>query len=153
MKNIVLISIFAFLVNPVFSQKNKETQLVDSLMSNWHNAAAIADANTFFGFMDADCIYIGTDASEKWKRDELKKWSEKAFQRKSAWDFKTINREIYFSKNGQIAWFDEQLNTWMGVCQASGVLEKNDGKWLLKHYQLSVTIANEKIKSFIEISK
>lgn len=153
MKNIFLISFFVLASNSIFGQKNNESFLVDSLMNVWHNAAAIADANTFFGFMDADCIYIGTDASEKWKRDELKKWSEKAFQRKSAWDFKTINREIYFSKNGQTAWFDEQLNTWMGVCQASGILEKNDGKWLLKHYQLSVTIANEKIKSFIEISK
>lgn len=99
--------------------------------------------------MTEDCIYIGTDISEKWKRDELREWSAKYFDRESAWAFTPFEREVYV--NGDIAWFDEKLHTWMGDCRASGVLENVDQQWKLKHYQLSVTVANDKIQDFIKL--
>ena len=48
-------------------------------MNAWHKAAATADEDTFFGSMTADAIYIGTDATERWLRDELKEWSKEYF--------------------------------------------------------------------------
>ena len=126
-----------------------EEEILHILIDQWHQAAATADEDIFFGFMTVSCIYLGTDITEKWKRDELKEWSIKFFDRESAWAFTPFEREIYFS--GNTAWFDEKLETWMGECRGSGVLVYIDGEWKLDHYHLSVTIPNEKIQGFISL--
>ena len=100
---------------------NEPEEVVNNFIDNWHKAAAEADAMTFFGSMCEDGIYIGTEAGERWLRDELKEWSKKYFERESAWNFKSTAREIYFSDNMDIAWFEERLDTQMGVCHGSGV--------------------------------
>ncbi|MFZ4544681.1 MAG: nuclear transport factor 2 family protein, partial [Saprospiraceae bacterium] len=88
-----------------------------------------------------------------WKRDELKKWSEKYFQKDSAWDFKPLNRTVYFTENGQHAWFDELLDTWMGKCRGSGVLKKTSEGWKIKQYVLSMAVLNDLTKPYLELLK
>jgi ketosteroid isomerase-like protein len=122
--------------------------VIDSLINEWHHAAAISNAKAFFGFMTKDAVYIGTDSSERWHRDELAAWSGKYFERPSAWDFKPISRNITFSPGKDVAWFDELLDTWMGVCRSTGVVELVDQQWKLVHYQLSLTLPNEKLDDF-----
>jgi len=131
--------------------QNSEESTIHSLLNQWHKAAAIADEELFFGSMAKDAIYLGTDKSERWLRDELKAWSAKYFERDKAWDFKPYDRHIYFSADGKTAWFEESLETWMDVCRGSGVLEKINGVWRIKHYHLSVTIDNDLIKDFISL--
>jgi len=131
--------------------KADPTYEIDEMMNAWHNAAATADEDVFFGSMTEDCVYIGTDKSERWLRDELKAWSAKYFERDKAWDFKTIERQIHLSDDGNIAWFNETLDTWMGVCRSSGVVALVDGKWKLKHYHLSITVPNDVVKDFIQL--
>ena len=125
---------------------------LNNFMNNWHKAAATADEEIFFESMAADGIYIGTDATEKWKRDEMKTWSKKYFDRDSAWDFTTIDREIYLSNDEDTAWFEESLDTWMGVCRASGVLVNTKEGWKIKHYHLSVTVPNDNVDDFLKIA-
>lgn len=131
------------------SQKEKLT--IDQLINKWHQSAAVADEDVFFGFFAPDGIYIGTDKSEYWTPQELKEWSKKFFDRDSAWDFKPLNRHIYFSHDGSVAWFDEHLDTWMGTCKGSGVLEKINDEWMLKHYDLSIAVPNEKVQDFLKL--
>jgi len=126
---------------------------VNNLMNAWHKAAATADEDVFFGNMKKGGIYIGTDQTELWTREEMEEWAKKYFERDTAWDFKTIERNVYATDNEQVAWFDEKLDTWMGVCRSSGVCEKVDGEWKISHYHLSVTIDNDLIKGFIELTK
>ncbi|MBI1183979.1 hypothetical protein GC194_06895 [bacterium] len=126
---------------------------IAQMLDNWHHAAAVADEEVFFGSMTEDCIYLGTDASEKWRRDELKHWAAKAFDKDTAWAFTPFEREIYLNEKGDLAWFDEKLNTWMGICRGSGVVVKTAEGWKLKHYNLAVTIANEKIEEFKAIEQ
>lgn len=121
------------------------------MMDAWHHAAATADENVFFGSMTADGIYIGTDATERWYRDELREWSMKYFERESAWSFTPIERKVYLQEGATIAWFDETLETWMGVCRSSGVVTLTEEGWKIKHYHLSVTVPNDLIKPFIEL--
>ncbi len=127
----------------------REKRVIDSLMNGWHIAAAKADADAFFGLMTADAIYIGTDATERWLRDELKEWSKEYFQKETAWDFTPLSRNIEIGSGGQVAWFDELLDTWMGTCRSTGIMAKKDGQWLITYYHLSVAIPNEKIQEFI----
>ncbi len=75
------------------------SNVIDTVMNRWHHAAAVADEDVFFGLMTENCDYIGTDPSEHWKRDELKKWSEKFFQRDSAWDFSNYSGSEAEKKN------------------------------------------------------
>lgn len=129
---------------------------VDSLhafVDRWHQAAATANEDVFFGSMAPTGIYIGTDAGEHWLRDELREWSKEYFARESAWSFKPYDRHLFFSNDGQTAWWDELLDTWMGVCRGSGVAHRTDDGWLIDHYHLSVTIANDKIQKFIDLVK
>ena len=121
-------------------------------MDTWHRAAATADEDVFFGSMTADGIYIGTDASEYWHRDEMKAWSQKFFQRDSAWVFHPQQRHIYITDRGDLAWFDELLDTWMGPCRASGVIERQkDNQWKLKHYHLSIAVPNEVVNDYLPL--
>ncbi|MEN8121263.1 MAG: nuclear transport factor 2 family protein [Bacteroidota bacterium] len=150
MKKYTIVSFLLLFIISTFAQ-NKETENLNKLMNEWHLAATNANGNAFFGFMDSDCIYIGTDETERWKKDEFVKFAKPYFDKGKAWDFKPIERKFYFSKNKKTTWFNETLNTWMGICRSSGVLEKSNGKWKLKHYHLSVTVPNEKIKEFIEL--
>ena len=103
--------------------------------------------------MDSVSIFIGTDASENWKKTAFSKFSKPYFDKGKAWSFTPIERNIYTSKNNEIVWFDELLNTWMGICRGSGVLEKENKKWKIKHYVLSVTIPNDNINQVININK
>ncbi len=126
---------------------------INTLLDAWHLAAAKADEDTFFGSMTADAIYIGTDASERWLRDELKEWSKEYFDRDSAWAFTATERQVHLSDDGQYAWWNESLDTWMGVCRGSGMLQLTADGWKIKQYHLSVTVPNDKIKQFIKLVK
>lgn len=128
-------------------------QEIHNLIDNWHHAAAVADEETFFGSMTEGARYIGTDENENWAREELKEWSKAFFDRDSAWDFKKKTRNVYLYTDGEIGWFDETLDTWMGVCRGSGVVVLTDEGWKIKHYVLSVAVPNDKIDAYLEIQK
>ncbi len=128
--------------------------MIDSLHSfidAWHHAAAVADEDIFFGSMAEGGIYLGTDASERWERDVFKEWAAFAFERESAWDFTARDRQVYFTPNKQHCWWEEMLDTWMGVCRGSGVAEWKDGRWQILHYDLSIMIPNDKVQGFLEL--
>ncbi|MEO5907116.1 MAG: nuclear transport factor 2 family protein [Saprospiraceae bacterium] len=128
--------------------------VIDSLIDQWHHAAATGDEEFFFGMMTEEGIYIGTDSTERWKRDELKDWSAKYFARESAWDFTPLSRNITVAPGGQMAWFDELLDTWMGTCRSTGILEKREEEWKIIYYHLSVAVPNDKMDEYrVLISK
>lgn len=135
------------------SEAPDEAAAINALLDAWHQAAATADADAFFGSMTADGIYLGTDASERWQRDELRSWAKAAFERDTAWAFAPHDRQLYFSQNGQTAWFEEILDTWMGPCRGSGILSKTGEGWKIRHYNLAVLVPNEKIQEFIKLVK
>ncbi|MGB0879624.1 MAG: nuclear transport factor 2 family protein [Polaribacter sp.] len=132
---------------------SKIKEYVDLLLTNWHRAASEANFENYFGAMDSVSIFIGTDASEIWSKKEFEAFSKPYFDKGKAWDFKTLDRNIYTNNSGNFVWFDELLITWMGTCRGSGVLEKTDNKWKIKHYVLSVPIPNDDINTIIAAKK
>ena len=128
-----------------------ETKAINTLLNDWHVAAAKGDYNGYFGKIADDGIYIGTDATENWDKKAFEAFSKPYFDKGKAWDFKPLERHIYFSKDGKTAWFDELLDTWMKVCQGSGVLEKQGKEWKIKHYVLSMTVPNDAADAVIPI--
>ncbi len=126
---------------------------IGKLIDGWHHAAAVADEDVFFGSMTKDAIYLGTDETERWLRDDMKAWSKPYFDRETAWAFTSKNRTIYLSEDHTIAWFEELLDTWMGVCRGSGVVLNTNEGWRIAHYNLAVTVPNDLINGFIELVK
>lgn len=131
---------------------NRAKTEIDTLMNNWHRAAAIADEKLFFNSMNTGAIYLGTDKTENWTKEQFEEWSKKYFEKETAWNFKPHDRHIYFSHDRKIAWFDELLDTWMGICRGSGVVELTSDGWKINHYNLAVTIDNDKVKEFVKLS-
>lgn len=145
-KILTLSSVMAFAVPPssafapddVASITAKVAQFIDE----WHDDAAHARLQ-YFDKMAKDGVYIGTDKTERWTRDEFKVWAKRFFERPSAWAFKSFNRHISMSEDRKFIWFDEQLQTQMGICQASGVIEQTAKGFEIRHYQLSLTVPND----------
>lgn len=117
-------------------------QQVNVFIDEWHDDAAHARA-AYFDKMAKDGVYIGTDKTELWRRDDFKAWAKKYFERKSAWAFKRIERNVYVGADKHTIWFDELLDTSMGVCRASGVIYKTASGFEIKHYQLSIAVPND----------
>lgn len=120
-------------------------------ITNWHNAAAEANYENYFGKMDSISVFIGTDYTENWNKKEFESFSKPYFDKGKAWSFSAIDRNIYTSDSGEFVWFDELLQTWMGICRGSGVLENKNGNLTLKHYVLSVTVPNDSVSSFLKL--
>lgn len=130
---------------------------INLILDNWHKAAAKANFDAYFNVLTEDAIYIGTDPTENWNKQEFIKFAKPYFDKGKAWNFSALDRNIYFSSDKKTAWFDELLNTQMKICRGSGVLvDEGNGNWKIKHYVLSMTIPNDntdevvKIKSLIE---
>ena len=127
------------------------TPEINQLLDNWHLAAANANAEQFFGSMSDQSIYIGTDATERWTKEQFKTFAEPYFKRGKAWDFKPYDRDIHISPDGRHVWFSELLTTWMGICRGSGILSKTDQGWKIDQYHLSVTVPNDVVRDFIKL--
>ncbi len=128
----------------------KTTEL-DALIDQWHKDAAAADFKAYFGFMDESFVFIGTAPDERWNKTDFAAFSKPYFDKGKAWDFKSSNRKWAFSKDGKTAWFDEELDTWMRGCRATGVLMLAGKEWKIVHYDLHVLIENEKIDAFLKL--
>lgn len=127
------------------------SQAVNQHLDQWHKAAATADEDAFYGAMAPDCIYLGTDASERWLRDELRAWAKFAFEREVAWAFTPSQRQLYWSDNQRVVWFEEMLDTQMGTCRGSGVLVREGEGWTIKHYDLAIMVPNDLVKDFLKL--
>ena len=140
-KTLLLLIIFSISL-PGFSQQEKREKEVDKFITDWHNAAARADSDAYFGAIDEDGFYIGTDKTERWTKQEFYNWSKKHFEAGKAWNFIGKDRHIYFSKNGKTAWFDEVVDNGTTEWRGSGVVVKKKGEWKIMQYVLSVPIPN-----------
>jgi hypothetical protein len=129
--------------NEAHFNATQEQKKIELLLDTWHRDAADANGRGYFSKIDEEGFFLGTDATENWIKLDFQKWSQPYFDRGKAWSFSAVERNIYFSKTGEIAWFDELLSTQMKICRGSGVLEKTNDEWKIKHYVLSMTIPNE----------
>lgn len=148
--------------NNLSEQKNKNSirdsanfgnakQQINNLLDSFNIAAANADHNAYFNYFNEDAIFIGTDATENWDKKSFMIWTKPYFDKGKAWNFKSLERNIYFDKTGNVAWFDELLSTQMKICRGSGVLTKKDNDWKIEQYVLSATMPNSKIDDAIKL--
>ncbi len=141
-------AIVALLIVCSASAQNAK-EAIGTQLDLWHRAAAKGQFDNYFSLMTPDAIFIGTDPMENWNIAQFKAFAKPYFDKGAAWDFKPVQRNIYVQ--GDIAWFDELLDTWMKLCRGSGVMKKVNGKWLIQHYVLSITIPNDNATEVVKI--
>ncbi len=143
---LVLSLLWVCMIVPKLSAQNIDPvkKDIDLMLTTWHLAAADADFDTYFNHMTEDAVFIGTDATENWTVDEFKAYSKPYFDKGKAWSFTTLERTIFIDPQlPGIGWFDELLDTQMGICRGSGVVKRVDSQWKVQHYVLSIAVPNE----------
>ena len=153
MSRSLLFVVVVLLTLQLRSQFEGDKTQIGNTLDTWHRAAGTADFDTYFNLMTSDAVFIGTDASENWQIEEFKAYAKPHFDAGKAWDFKAVERQVYISSKGNLAWFDELLSTQMKLCRGSGVLRKESGKWKIAHYVLSIVIPNENVSEVILIKQ
>ena len=133
--------------------KTEVKKEINSRLDAWHKAAAETNFDTYFNIMTDDGVFIGTDATENWQNSDFREFSKPYFDNGKAWNFTALDRNIYLGEYQDVAWFDELLDTQMGICRGSGVLVKDSLNWKIKHYVLSIAIPNENVKEVTALKK
>lgn len=156
MKKVILILIISIAgFSSAFINSNASTETNDKKINEtidaWHKAAAEANFDAYFNAMTPDAVFIGTDATENWNLSEFKAYAKPHFERGKAWSFTALERHVFTNEEGDIAWFDELLDTQMKICRGSGVLKKTNGEWKIAHYVLSMTIPNNNVTDVIKL--
>ena len=149
MKNILLLISALALFS--FTKTSPDTTALDKLIDDWHLAADKGEFDNYFNATTDDFVFLGTDPTERWTKEEFKAFCKPYFEDGDGWDFKKIDRHWMFSKDGKTAWFDENLDTWMKDCRGSGICVKEGKKWKIAYYNLTVLIENDKVKEFIRL--
>ena len=124
---------------------------IAAMLDSFNLEAARADYSAYFNNYTNDAIFIGTDATERWDKEQFMVWAKPYFDRGRAWNFKSIDRHIYIDENKNIAWFDELLSTQMKICRGSGVVVKKGNEWKIQQYVLSMTMPNNQINEALKL--
>jgi len=129
-----------------------KTAAVDRMLDDWHAAAAAADEPRYFGHAAPEFVFLGTDASERWDLASFREFAHPYFAKGKAWTFVPHDRHVIVAPAGDVAWFDEKLDSASyGECRGSGVARKVAGEWKIAHYNLTIPIPNELAKKVVEM--
>ncbi|PJB13316.1 MAG: hypothetical protein CO119_01935 [Flavobacteriales bacterium CG_4_9_14_3_um_filter_40_17] len=135
----------------VLSAQERAQSQIEIVLNDWHKAAGEANFDGYFRLMTPDAIFIGTDATEYWEGESFKAFAKPYFDRGKAWNFTPLERHIYVNEN--MAWFDELLETQMGICRGSGVLKLENYTWKIVHYVLSIAVPNDHVTELTALKK
>jgi hypothetical protein len=117
---------------------------VGRVLDDFHAAAAAADFDRYFGHVARESVFLGTDATERWTRAEFMAYARPHFRPGGGWTYRPRDRVVTFTPDGRTAFFDELLdNAGLGETRGSGVLVREDGRWKVAQYNLSIPIPNE----------
>ncbi|NUP11536.1 MAG: nuclear transport factor 2 family protein [Polyangiaceae bacterium] len=123
----------------------KEEHAIAGVLDDWHDAAAKADEERYFSHLHEASVFLGTDATERWDKKAFRAYSHPHFAKGKAWTFRSKRRAIVIDPRGDLAHFDEDLETaGLGPARGSGVLAKVDGRWQILQYNLAITVPNER---------
>jgi len=128
-----------------------DEQSIDKVLNSFHQAAADAEAKPYFNLLSQDAVFLGTDASERWSKEEFKAFVVPYFSKGKGWLYTPTERNISLVKQGQVAFFDELLfSESYGTCRGSGILIKTEQGWKIFQYNLSIPMPNGLAKALVK---
>jgi ketosteroid isomerase-like protein len=126
--------------------------LIEAVLDNWHDAAAKADFNRYFGHFADDGVFIGTDPGERWTVSAFKAYAKPHFDKGQAWTLVPKSRNVAVSADGNTAWFDERVDSpKYGINRGTGVLVKTKAGWKIAQYSYSLPIPNDHFMDVLKV--
>ncbi|WP_166425195.1 nuclear transport factor 2 family protein [Paraglaciecola sp. 20A4] len=153
--SLVIIAIGLFCSFATFAQTKVEaTQAVNQVLDGLHEAASKADLDAYLSSFTDTGVFMGTDDWERWSRPEsLDKYVAERFAGGTGWTYSAVERNVNFSTEHDIAWFDEiTVSKKWGRFRGTGVLINDKGNWKIAHYAMSVLVPNEAWEKVSEIN-
>ena len=148
MKGITLILFILILLS---CQSIPSPKDVNHVLDNLHLYASEANGEAYFNLFEEDAVFFGTDISERWDKAAFQAYGMARFASGKGWTYHKKERNIYFSDDGNICWFDEILtNDKYGEFRGTGVLKRVKDQWRIVQYNLLLPIPND---LFFDISK
>lgn len=124
------------------------------VLDGFHQAASKCDLDGYFRHFSASGVFLGTDATEHWTREEFRAFCAPYFARGQGWTYTPTQRTLSLSDAGDVAWFDELLhNEKYGEVRGSGVLVRRAGAWWIEQYVMSFTVPNELAGRWLEVRR
>lgn len=119
-----------------------------AVLDQLHAAASNADETAYFALYAPEAVFIGTDAAERWTKEEFREYAKPYFDQGKGWTYapRPDSRHVTIlpDSDGRVAFFEELLdNTKYGTCRGTGVVRKVRGRWLVSQYHLTFPIPNE----------
>ena len=150
MKNISLLILFSFaLLSCAQNNQSQQSDIaaINKVLDGYHQSAANGEWDTYFGLMSADGVFIGTDASERWVKQEFRQYSSGS----NGWVYTPQQRNINITPDRLSAWFDEAvLSQSYGSSRGSGVLIRTAAGWKISQYHLTLPIPNGMVRGITD---
>lgn len=134
----------------------QSTAAIHHVLDQYHLAAAQADGEKYFNLMTDEAVFLGTDKTERWTKEQFLQFAMPYFNQGKGWTYVPQKRHVTVMSSGTVAFFDEVLeNKKYGICRGSGVLVNTDSGWRISQYNLTILVPNgvadkviEQIKEF-----
>lgn len=147
-KKLIFITIMLYCVT------SKANEAINSTLDNFHLAAAQANYDTYFDLLDDEGVFLGTDGTERWTKEEFRLFVKPYFSKGIGWRYQSTKRNISLIEGNKLAFFDELLfNDNYGQCRGSGVLIKKNNEWKILQYNLSIPIPNKLSSNVVDLIK
>lgn len=125
----------------------------DTVLDQWHRAAAHSDLETYFNLVSPDFVFVGSQADEVWNKAAFYAYAQPHFAQGNGWKMQSLQRNWYGKAESGLLYFDELVDSAMGICRGSGVMKKQGETWKVAHYVLSLTIANELVPQVKQLNE
>ncbi len=123
----------------------------EAVLNDFHDAAAGADGERYFGHFAEGAIFLGTDAGERWDVAAFRAFAEPYFGTGQGWTYVASGRHLALGPGKKVVWFDERLqNESYGECRGSGVLRRVGKQWKIAQYNLAIPVPNDLSKGLVE---
>ena len=124
---------------------------VSAVLDALHTMASEADFDGYFALYAREAVFLGTDATERWTREEFMDYTRARFDTGTGWTYHMLERHVSIAPDGRTAWFDERLdNENLGETRGSGALVLEEGRWKIAQYNLTIPIPNEMAREVAE---
>lgn len=125
---------------------------INQTLDELHEAASKADEARYFRQFSDDSVFLGTDATERWTKEQFRAYAHPIFSQGKGWTYTMRSRNVYLARDRRTAWFDEVThNEKLGECRGTGVLVKEGGRWRITQYNLTIPVPNALAEDLVKM--
>jgi ketosteroid isomerase-like protein len=119
-----------------------------AVLDQLHIAASSADGSAYFSLYTPEAVFIGTDAAERWTKQEFQAYAAPYFSQGKGWTYtpRPGSRHVTIvpETDGRVAFFEELLDSEKyGTCRGTGVVRNVRGEWKVCQYHLTFPVPND----------